>query len=328
MPSPRVSTAPVLVTGLPRSGTSWVGKMLELSGSVVYVNEPLNPSHPPGRSPGVLDAQVEHYFQYICSDNSDAWLPAFRRTAALRFGVRAELGRNRGPYDMARAARNLALFSAGRIRGRRALLDDPYAVLSVAWMADRLGAATVVLVRDPVAFVGSWRTLGWSVDPAELLAQPLLMRDHLEPFREELERLKGSTDAVATACLLWRATYTVVHAVAADRPAIKVCRHEDLATHPVAGFRGLYDHAGLVWSPAVEQAVAAATTATPQRGPAKVDKGFRWSLRGGLSRTAFRPMDSTAALSSYRARLSQAEIERVLELTSDVRPLYYDSAPS
>jgi hypothetical protein len=35
-----------------------VGKMLEASGALVYVNEPLNPQHPPGRSPGVLRADV------------------------------------------------------------------------------------------------------------------------------------------------------------------------------------------------------------------------------------------------------------------------------
>ena len=66
---------PLLVTGLPRTGTSWVGKMLELSNAVVYVNEPLNPQHPPGHSPGVLDARVTHRFQYICADNEQDWLP-------------------------------------------------------------------------------------------------------------------------------------------------------------------------------------------------------------------------------------------------------------
>jgi hypothetical protein len=43
---------PILVTGMPRTATSWVGKMLEASGALVDVNEPLNPQHPPGRSPG------------------------------------------------------------------------------------------------------------------------------------------------------------------------------------------------------------------------------------------------------------------------------------
>ena len=60
-----MSAAPLLVTGLPRSGTSWTGKMLEASGQVVYVNEPMNTRRPPGRSPGVLNAHVQHRFQYV-----------------------------------------------------------------------------------------------------------------------------------------------------------------------------------------------------------------------------------------------------------------------
>lgn len=85
---------PLLVTGLPRSGTSWVGKMLEASGAVVYINEPLNVRHPPGRSPGVLDAHVNNRFPYICADNEVDWLPAFTDMVQLRY--RLEIGcRNR-----------------------------------------------------------------------------------------------------------------------------------------------------------------------------------------------------------------------------------------
>src|SRR5438874_1277699 len=49
---------PILVTGMPRSGTSWISKMLEAGGGLVHINEPLNPQHPPGLSPGVLGVIV------------------------------------------------------------------------------------------------------------------------------------------------------------------------------------------------------------------------------------------------------------------------------
>ena len=60
---------PILVTGIPRSGTSWVGKMLDAGGEVVYINEPLSDHRPPGRSPGVLAAPDHHRFQYISEAN-------------------------------------------------------------------------------------------------------------------------------------------------------------------------------------------------------------------------------------------------------------------
>ncbi|MGH3601951.1 MAG: sulfotransferase [Pseudonocardiaceae bacterium] len=304
---------PMLVTGLPRTGTSWVGKMLELSNAVVYVNEPLNPQHPPGHSPGVLDARVTHRFQYICADNEQDWLPAFRRTAALRYGLRAELRRNRSAYDLARMVKYLTAFRTGRAAGRRALFDDPFAVLSAAWFTERLDAAGVVLIRDPVALVGSWRRLGWTVYFHELLEQPLLMRDLLGPYDERMRALVGSEDDVAKIALLWCAVYDALGRLCAENPALHLVQYESLATDPVSQFQQLYAVFGLPWDERIRSALVAATT-----GTGDVTNSHRWTLRGGVSRTAYRPMDSKASLGSYRDRLTAEEIDRVQDLTADV----------
>lgn len=292
---------PVLVTGLPRSGTSWVGRMLCAGGELVYVNEPLNPQHPPGRCPGVLRAQVTHRFQYICEDNSPTWLPAFRDTVALRYRWAAELRANRSPYDLARMLRYGAAFTFGRMAGRRALLDDPFAVLSAGWFAARLGCRVIALIRDPVAFVASWRRLGWTVYFHELLEQPLLVRDHPEVLR--LRALVGSQDRVAKAAALWRVTRTIL----ARTPGILVVSYDELAADPLPGFRRLYGYAGLAWTETVERRITRACTASGGPG-----RGFAWS---GLSRTAYRPMDSRLALRVASRGLSQEEIARVRTLT-------------
>lgn len=309
---------PLVVTGLPRSGTSWVGKMLQAGGDHVYVNEPLNPSHPPGRSPGVLNAEVEHYFQYIAAESAGSWEDAFRRTLSLRYGLLAEVRRNRRPYDLARAARYLFAFTAGRVGGRHALLDDPYAVFAVPWLVERFPLSAVVMVREPVSFVGSWRALGWQVDTAELLEQPLLMRDYLEPFREELSAVAGSDDWLGSAAALWRATYAAVHQFA-GHPRVHVVRHEDLAADPLPAFRRLYQSVDLAWGSSAATKIREATSGS--RGGK--NQPFRWSLSSGLSRTAFQPMASTSSLGTYRQRLTPEEISRVRLLTDDIRSLYY-----
>ena len=313
------SSPGILVTGLPRTGTSWVGKMLQAGGEVVYVNEPLNPQHPPGRSPGVLNAEVSHRFQYICADNDERWVAAFSDTLRLRYRPVAELRRNHRPYDLARLVKYGTAFTAGRLQHRRALIDDPFAVLSSAWFAERLGCQVVVCVRHPVSFVGSWQRLGWKADLHALLGQPLLLRDLLGQYTDEMRALADSPDTLAKAALLWRITYDSL-AKLAERPPhrLSLRRYEDLATDPVPGFRELYGLCGLTWTGQVEQRVIAATT-----GRADTERRFAWSLRGGLSRTAFRPMDSRAALQTYRDRLTPAEINRVRDLTADVARHYY-----
>ncbi|MFI7452651.1 sulfotransferase [Nonomuraea sp. NPDC049714] len=304
--SGRNDRPPVLVTGLPRSGTSWVGKMLAAGGELIYVNEPLNPQHPPGRCPGVLRAQVRHRFQYICDDNSPTWLPAFRDTVALRYRWAAELRANRSPYDLARMLRYGGAFTLGRLAGRRALLDDPFAVLSAGWFAERLGCRVIALVRDPVSFVASWQRLGWTVYFHELLEQPLLVRDHPQVLR--LRVLVGSQDRVAKAAALWRVTREIL----ARTSGILVTSYDDLAADPRTGFKRLYEYAGLTWTPAAEERVMEACTA-----PGGRDRGFAWS---GLSRTGYRPMNSRAALQAGARGLTQDEIDRIRALTADPPP--------
>ena len=309
----------ILVTGLPRSGTSWIGKMLQASGEVVYVNEPLNPIHPPGRSPGVLNAEVSHRMQYICPDNDERWVAAFSDTLRLRYHLIAELRRNHTPYDLARAVNDSADFTIGRLRRRRALLDDPFSIMSVAWFAQRLGCRVVVSVRHPVSFIGSWRRLGWKPHLHELLAQPLLMRDLLGPYEDELRAMADSPDPVAKAALFWRVTYDALGDLDARQPGLlHLRRYEDLATNPEAGFRELYALCGLTWTERARKRIARATT---DHGSAKAQR--TWT--GVLSRTAFRPMDSRSALGSFRDRLSQQEIDQVHEMTATVAARYYDA---
>ncbi len=235
----------ILVTGLPRSGTSWVGKMLQAGGEVVYVNEPLNPAHPPGRSPGVLNAEVTHRYQYICADNEERWVRAFSDTLRLRYHPVAELRRNHRAYDLARLAKYSSAFVIGKIRHRRPLIDDPFAVFSSAWFAERVGCQVIVCVRHPFGFVGSWQQLGWKVPFGELLGQPLLMRDLLGAYADEMRALEGSADRIARTALLWRITYAVLGEMAARTSRVHVRRYEDLARAPEEGFRELYETCGL-----------------------------------------------------------------------------------
>jgi hypothetical protein len=308
----------ILVTGMPRTATSWVGKMLEASGALVYVNEPLNPQRPPGRSPGVLRAEVEHAFQYISEENERVWLPAFRDTVRLRYHPLAELRRNHRPYDLLRALKYTAGFALGRLRGRRALLDDPYAVFAAPWLARRVGCRVVVTVRDPVATVSSWRRLGWTPRLAELLAQPALVRDRLGRFAPELEApLADGTDGVERAGLLWRVIYGTVAGYRAEIPGLEVVRHEDLSADPVPAFATLYRRLGLPFGPVAERAIVAATSAGSGGG------AMRWSVSaGGVSKTAARRLDSRANLQVWRERLTDDEVARVRAQTADVAGLF------
>jgi hypothetical protein len=166
--------------------------------------------------------------------------------------------------------------------------------------------------------VSSWWRLGWRPRLEELLAQPALLRDRLAGFREELEAAAADprADGVDQASLLWRVIYATVAAYRREILGLEVVRHEDLSVDPVPEFAALYDRLGLPVGPAAERTILRATSGGADQGL------MRWSLAGGVSRTAARRLDSRANLQVWRERLTPEQVARVRELTADVAAGY------
>ena len=133
-------------------------------------------------------------------------------------------------------------------------MKDPFAVFSTPWFAKRLNCKVVITVRHPAAFASSLKRLNWPFDFQDLLDQPLLMRDHLEPYRDEMQSIQPD-DVIGQAALLWKLIYRSVHTARERNPDFIVVRHEDLSRDPVAGYRDLYQSLGLEFTPRVEKII-------------------------------------------------------------------------
>ena len=240
---------PILVTGAHRTGTTWVGRLLAASPDIAYISEPLNVLH----RPGVFRVKVADWYTYICDENGSDYAAAFKQLTSFRYHLLDELASLGTLHDVGRMGRDLGVFLAGRLRHRIPLLKDPFAVFSLPWFARALNCRIVVTVRHPAAFASGLKRLNWSFDFGDLLRQPLLMRDHLEKFRDAMAS-SDSRDIVGQAGLLWRMIYSTLLQVRAAIPGIQVVRHEDLAEQPIEGFRELYGELELEFTPRVERA--------------------------------------------------------------------------
>ena len=300
--------APILVTGTHRSGTSWVGKMLAADALTAYVSEPLNVMH----RPGVFGAKVSHWYQYICEENEAEYLPAFQDLLEFDYHVWDEIRALHSHRDFLRMGRDFLIFYNGLMRGQRALIKDPFAVFSTVWFAKRLNCKVVITVRHPAAFASSLKRLDWPFDFQDLLDQPLLMRDYLEPFREEMGMIKQD-DLIGQAALLWKMIYHSVHTIRQLHPDFIAVRHEDLSRDPVSGYRDLYAALGLAFTPRVEKEILKSSSAG---NPKELSRKKTHSVR----------LDSRANLDNWKKRLTSGEIQHVREITGEVSHLYYSDA--
>ena len=304
--------SPILVTGAHRTGTTWVGKMLAASPSTAYISEPLNVWH----RPGVLRAPVQHWYTYICSENEAQYLPAFQQTLRFRYHLLAEILSLRSLKDAGRLGRDASIFLRGWLRRQRPLLKDPFAVFSAPWFASRLGCRVVITVRHPAAFASSLKRLAWPFDFSHLLAQPLLMRDWLEPYRDEMIRMKrvqGAVtggDIIEQASLLWRVVYQAVAQYCQGSTQYQIVRHEDLSLEPVQGFQQLYASLGLEFTSKIKDIILSASSS---ENPGELSRRSVHAVR----------LDSRANLHNWKRRLTRDEIERVRRLTEDTAALFY-----
>lgn len=299
---------PILVTGTHRSGTTWVGKMLAADSSTAYISEPLNVLH----RPGVYRTKVAHWYPYICEENQDVYLPAFHELLDFDYHLWSEIRSIRSRRDFLRMGRDFVIFYHGLMRGQRVLLKDPFAVFSMEWFAKSLNCKVVVTIRHPAAFASSLKRLNWNFDFRNLLDQPLLMRDFLEPFRGQMESVQAD-DIIAQASLLWKVIYYAVHATLERNPEFIAVRHEDLSLDPVNGFRTLYNSLGLDFTSRVEKVIRSASSSD---NPAERSSKKIYATK----------LDSRLNLDNWKKRLSAEEIKRVRELTEDVSELYYTDA--
>jgi hypothetical protein len=316
------SRGPIHVAGMARAGTSWVAEMLRASGGFVHLNEPFNPKRPPGQSPGILNAPVPVGYIYVAEHNADAFRPALRDTFRFRYRHMAELRKNRSWFDLAKMGKYSSAFAMGALRRKRPLLDDPYASLAAPWIAEEFDGQVAVLVRHPAAMVASYRKLGYRAHFRHFLDQPQLMADYLEPWRADMEALVETDDRVAQVATFWTMLHRVLAEMTDRSDRLHVVRYEDLCADPVDEFERLFARMGLEFNDAARAEVVRGTEGSSKNQ----SHAWRVSRHGGLSRTAFRPMDSRSMIWAWKDKISAGEAARIRAIAGPVAERFYGDA--
>lgn len=298
------SFQPILITGAHRSGTTWVGRMLT-EPQVAYISEPLNVLH----RPGVLRAKVKYWYPYICEENESDYLAPFEELLDYRYHIWDEIRSIRFVKDFLRMGRDFKIFYDALEHGQRALLKDPFAVFSIPWFIKRFNFNVVVTVRHPAAFASSLKRLGWNFDFNDLLNQPLLMRDHLEGYRKQMQAIPVD-DVIGQASLLWTMIYHTVHTTRELVPHLLIVRHEDLSRDPIPSFRDLYTALDLDFTVQAEKRIL---NSTSSENPTELSRKKIHSVK----------LDSRASVENWKKRLTEEESKRIRAVTEEVCALYY-----
>lgn len=285
---------PILVTGVHRSGSTWVGKMLNLSPYTYYIGEVLRPDT------SLLDPNpVRHWYQYDDPERNRALHRGFKRLLAYNFSWpdRSPLHPNR--LWLYRLTRRLFGFP-------RPLIKDPMAAMSSENLATTFKMQVICLVRHPAAFAASIRRAGWRFGFMNFLKQPELMRRWLSPFTPCIMARPHSI--LDEAALVWVCVYSVLHTYIQRNLHWHVWRHEDICLEPQSAFQTIYQQLDLPYEARINRRI---TTYIDPHNPliASEPHAIMRNTRG--------------LIDAWRSELSRAEIHRIRDIVEPISSHYY-----
>jgi len=247
--------------GSPRSGTTWIGRMLGHADDAVYVDEPDLVEAPPegevGRhgfgpypviEPGEKSLRAMRF--------GTLWDLAFADVAPQQHASLMALGRAmlripapvRDPLTSA-AARAVARLRRGR---RHIVAKTVVAQFCLDWLVQRYRPQMVLIQRHPLNVVASWLTL-----PEPLYGLPeneVVARRVVEPLGFPAAPQSGPHVAQVAWCV--GVLTATLHVASLSNPGWLVITHEDMCDDPVARFRNLAGRLDLSWSQGSDRAVA------------------------------------------------------------------------
>lgn len=311
----------ILVTGLPRSGTTFVGKILSSLSHVFNIGEAFlhrvgsdqhYPYYRAKTSNGVRhDQLLRQTFQY-----RKLWQYRVKEFEPTFKGIRRHLLGSGRTLEYWQGWWNTQVLG----RDGRLLMKEPHALMLTLPLVKHFDCKVLVLVRHPGGQVSSKLSLGWTQAwdrPKSLLDQPKLVEDHLQWLPPLLEETERST--VEDLGLMWRALYSVFFEYLkeiGDAENLRVIRHEDVCSDPGSQFESLYDWAGLPWTPEVKAAISEFTSSdNPAERSRDEDPHQHRNKR-----------NSSAVIDVWKERLDGKQIEELKEITTPIASKFYNES--
>ncbi|MBD3314438.1 MAG: hypothetical protein GF344_01515 [Chitinivibrionales bacterium] len=284
----------ILVSGIHRSGSTWLGNMISLANTVVYIHEPFQVgiSFKYGRGP------LNYWYEYLHAESDaeqqEQMLIFINYLKNVNYFDFRDL-KTRQPEKLIRTLNNIWKKMIAKSNGKfRYLYKDPIALFSIEWLINNIPDLKVVIsIRHPAAFVNSIKSLGWGLDFNHIKRQQSLVNRYLRKYAKEIELIAGNRKAtiIDEGILIWNLIHERIKQYQQQYPRWCYIKYENIASNPIPGFKSIYEYLDLEFTPKIENRIKFYTT--------------HRSSKGQLIR------DSKNVVSAWKKNLSVDEIDAI-----------------
>ncbi|MGJ5642461.1 sulfotransferase domain-containing protein [Formosa sp. S-31] len=299
---------PILVTGIHRSGSTWIGKTISASKDVKYIHEPFNIimdwANPLGKIG--LKTRVSpfnYWFEYFDEQTSEK-----RKREVLTFirnfyelnslTIAHELFKIRGRKDISIFCNEI------KSRAKRPLLKDPIAFFSSAFLAKELNCKVIISIRHPLAFIASIIRKSWEFNFNDLLEQERLMELHLSKYKDMIINYSNTNyPLIDQGILLWNIMYDFAYQLKLNNNSnFYFITHEAMSKSPFLEFENMFKFLDLNFSNEVIQ---------------QIERSTSGQVKNDLNRNALQN------IKSWKSVLTNDEVQKIKEGTEAVASKFY-----
>lgn len=241
----------LLVTGMPRTGTTAIGNILSLGSNSSSLHEPFN-FHV--GIPGVTS-----FFEFIDSpeldrEKLDRYVKNIRNLK-LRF--------RDGVFPREKGLRKiLKSFTGGRVKHsyhickltpflKIIVWKDPFACLISDYLERQHNVDILVTIRSPWATAASFKRMGWGFDIQKIIDAGL-------PWKMDIpatDHVPGKSEYVLNASVLWNIIYGNIREWSLNNPSIRVVNIDKVIQNPIETCNEIYSELDLNWSARIERKI-------------------------------------------------------------------------
>lgn len=232
---------PIFLTGLPRSGTTWIASVMNTALGIKYFHEPFNPDNHPNIAPPRL--------QFLQANDRNEQFSDYYRAAFQ--------GKCREPLMVSQLS---GIYKKWIGFPGRVLIKDVHTYLALEWIDAHVNPKIVIVIRHPCAVADSWHRLCWT--PAQkacprILEQPELINIYLKNFEDILSDAKDFWEVIGA---FWGACYSVILRQQEKHPNWIIVRHEDICQDPENQYKELFKKLNLTRTKKTEKILTTSTT--------------------------------------------------------------------
>lgn len=326
----------ILVSGVPRSGTTWISRVLSMADSTTYYYEPDNEHN---SLLGYINKQQLHRFPYLQENDgktglyniyhetlADRYLFDYNKSSLLikkLFGINLDsvelevvkktnhLDREKGFPQQQSFRHNMKmktvktlyylfqLFERHNKEKKLPLVKSVHSVLALPYLQSFFNTQNVIVLRHPANIIASHMRLDNPDIYRNIFSQDRLVNDYLQPYIDNIQALKDPLEKAGTQVA---AIYHVLAKQLQNNPDWIVVTHEEFCKDPLGKFKNMYRQLGLNWSEKVRENIEDMNRSGEGYTPARV---------------------AEKQINKWKRELKPAQVEKIQRGYATIKPTFY-----